>query len=132
MNFYLIVVGSRDYNNYNEMSKILDFLLQNQKDKNIVIVSGGAKGADRFAEIYAQNHNYQIQIIKAEWNKYGKSAGYLRNKKMHEFIKDKPHKGCVCFWNEKSKGTQHNFSLAKKYNIPLRVFSSVKHKFLHF
>ena len=44
------------------------------------IVSGGCpKGGDRFAEILAAKHNLDIKLYPAEWNKYGRSAGYKRN-----------------------------------------------------
>lgn len=43
-------------------------------------VSGGCpKGGDRFAEVLAKRWNVPIKIYPAEWNKYGKSAGYKRN-----------------------------------------------------
>jgi hypothetical protein len=46
----------------------------------ITIVSGGCpKGGDRFAEIIAKKYNMPILIHPAEWNKYGKSAGFKRN-----------------------------------------------------
>jgi len=131
MKFFLIIAGSRNYNNYEEMEKTINYLLKNQKDKEITIISGGCSGADSLAERYAKKYNLKCEVIKAEWRKYGKSAGYIRNKKMHEFIKDKPFRGCVCFWNETSKGTQQNFKLAKIYKTPLRVFSFKSGRFLN-
>ena len=44
--FYLLVAGSRDFNDYNLLKEKLDFFLQ-EKD-NVIIVSGGARGADAF------------------------------------------------------------------------------------
>lgn len=132
--FYLLVAGSRDYDNYAEMCDVLDFLLKNQvaQNREIVIVSGGARGADSLAETYALNHNCKLKIFPADWNKYGKSAGYRRNEEMHIFISNpsERNRGCVCFWDMKSKGTKHNFGLTKKYHTPLRVFNTVNHRFL--
>ena len=127
MNFYVIIAGSRQYNDYNEFCHVLDFLLKNQKRNKIIIVSGGCIGTDSLAAVYADTKGYEKHIIKAEWKKYGKSAGYIRNKAMHDFIIKNTHsrkeRGCVCFWNEVSKGTQHNFKLCYDFDTPLRVYS---------
>jgi hypothetical protein len=133
-NFYMLVVGSRDYSNYQKMSQILDFLLKNQKKKGrkIIVVSGGAKGADSLAERYADEKGFQKHIMPAQWDVYGKSAGYRRNREMHIFIANPncKHRGVIAFWNMKSKGTRHNFQLAEEFNSPLRVFDTVSHRFL--
>jgi len=45
-----------------------------------LICSGGCpKGGDRFAEIIAKKYDIPILIFKAEWDKFGKSAGFIRN-----------------------------------------------------
>ena len=117
--FYLIVAGSRTFNNYEILSNKLDALLVNQTE--VTIVSGGAKGADTLAEHYAKQHNYTLKVFNADWNTYGKSAGYRRNEQMHKFISQFEHRGCVCFWDGSSKGTQHNFKLAEQFETPLRI-----------
>lgn len=132
--FYLLVAGSRSYTNFQEMCTVLDYLLQNQvkQHSHIVIVSGGARGADELAEKYADLRGYEKHIMPADWDKYGKSAGYRRNENMHLYISAPSDKkrGCVCFWDMKSKGTKHNFELSLKYGNNLRVFNTISHKFL--
>jgi hypothetical protein len=118
--FYLLVAGSRGFNDYPLLKEKLDYLLQNQLDKEIHIVSGGAKGADTMAEWYAKKRGYQMHVFPADWDRFGKSAGYRRNKQMHQFISQFPKRGCVCFWDGESKGTQHNFQLCETYGTPLR------------
>ena len=46
------------------------------------LISGGAIGADRLAEEFAQQHQLPIEIYYAQWNKYRKSAGPIRNAQM--------------------------------------------------
>ena len=132
--FYMLVAGSRGYNNYTEMCQVLDFLLKNQvaQGRKIVIVSGGARGADELAERYADERGYEKHIMPADWDKYGKSAGYRRNNDMHLYISapSDRKRGCVCFWDMQSPGTKHNFKLAKDYGTTLRVFDTVNHRFL--
>lgn len=117
--FYCLVVGSREFANYEQMEVNLDKLLNNQKE--VTIVSGGAKGADTLAEKYAANRGYECIVFKADWNKYGKSAGVIRNEQMQKFIAQHEKRCCVAFWDGRSKGTYSNFDLAKKYNNPLRI-----------
>lgn len=119
--FYLLIAGSRSFNNYELLKERCDFFLQNQKGI-IHIVSGGARGADTLAEQYARERGYKLHVFPADWNKYGNRAGYIRNEEMHEFIaKESCKRGVICFWDGQSKGTAHNFELSKKYNNPLRI-----------
>ena len=63
-------------------------------------------------------------VFPADWEKFGKSAGYRRNFQMHEYIASFPKRECVCFWDGKSKGTAHNFKLAEDFNMKLEVFDT--------
>lgn len=117
--FFCMVIGSRTFKDYNLMCEKLDNLLKNHK--NVVIVSGGASGADSLAERYAKERGFELKVFPAEWNKFGNAAGYIRNRQMHEFIAKQDKRGVVAFWDGKSKGTVHSFELAKTYNNPIRI-----------
>lgn len=114
MNFKVIVAGGRDFNDYDLLEYKLDRILSNKN--NIEIVSGKARGADENGEKYAIKKGYTLTQFKAEWEKYGKRAGYIRNEEMAKYAN-----ACVCFWDGKSKGTKHMIDLANKYNLPLRI-----------
>lgn len=130
--FALLIAGSRTYDDYDEFCKITDKMLFNIKQLyNIEIVQGGANGADKFAEIYANNHAYKCTLFKADWDKHGKSAGYIRNSEMHNYIKQFEHRGCLCFWDGESKGTQHNFKLANDISTPLRIYNYTNKKYIN-
>jgi len=107
----LAVVGSRDFRNYNLLREKLDTI----KDVYLII-SGGAAGADGLAEIYAKEKNIPTLIFKAEWNKYGKAAGMIRNEKI---IREADT--VVAFWNGKSPGTKNSIDLAKAQGKTLIV-----------
>jgi hypothetical protein len=47
-----------------------------------VIIEGDARGVDRMAGYWARTKGYTNLKFPAEWDKYGKRAGYLRNKRM--------------------------------------------------
>lgn len=116
---YLLIVGSRNFDNFELLKEELDKIIADY-DKTIII-SGGAKGADYLAELYADRNHLGKIIMKADWNKYGKSAGYVRNREMHKFISEKKNRLCVAFWDGKSKGTTHSFDLANIYNNPIKI-----------
>jgi hypothetical protein len=118
--FYMLIAGSRTFNNYELLKERCDFYLQNQKGV-IHIVSGGARGADALAERYAKEKGYELHVFPADWDRYGKAAGYIRNEQMHKYIAQFEKRGVICFWDGQSKGTAHNFELCKTYNNSLRV-----------
>lgn len=111
----LAVVGSRSFNNYDALSKELDYIRTRQ---NITaLVSGGAKGADVLAERYAKENNIEVLVIKPDWDKHGNKAGFIRNVE----IWDNSDFG-IAFWDGESKGTQHSFDIAKKQNKYCKLF----------
>jgi len=110
----VIVAGGRFFNDYELLKKKLDHILKNFS--NIEIISGAAKGADNLGELYAKEKGYNIIRMPADWDKYGKGAGYRRNEDMASIADC-----CVCFWDGKSKGTNHMINLAKQYDLQLRI-----------
>lgn len=110
----VIIAGTRDFNDYSLLSTKCDFILS--KTSDIEIVSGTAKGADKLGEKYAEERGYQIKRFPANWDKFGKSAGYKRNKEMAEYSD-----ALIAFWDGKSKGTKHMIDLAKENNLKIKI-----------
>jgi hypothetical protein len=108
------VIGSRNFNDYELLKNTLDTL--NNIVKISYIVSGGAKGADKLGEKYADENNIEKLIYIPDWNKYGKSAGFRRNVDIIENADS-----VIAFWNGKSKGTQHSINLTKEKNKKLKI-----------
>lgn len=82
------IVGSRRRNSYSDFEKCLNTFLKLKEEfgEEIMIVSGGCpKGADSFAEKIAKSYQIPILIFYAQWEKYGKPAGPIRNKKIAEW-----------------------------------------------
>lgn len=116
--FKVIIAGGRDFHDYELLKQKCNYFLQNKilPGYKITIISGHAKGADTLGEKYANERGLILDIKPAEWDKYGKSAGYKRNEEMVK-IAD----AAICFWNGKSKGTKHTIDLCKKKGIPCRI-----------
>lgn len=80
------------------------------------IISGGAQGADKLAERYAELGNIPTQIFKPDWILHGKKAGILRNLEMVK-VAD----AVIAIWDGKSKGTKSTIEFAKRENKPLYI-----------
>ena len=115
----IIIAGSRTFNNYPLLKKTLDECIYNlETDEEIQIVSGGARGADKLGERYAKERGYSLKIFPADWNRYGKRAGFLRNNEMAEYA------DCLAaFWDNQSRGTKHMIDLAVKHKLKVCVTS---------
>lgn len=113
--YKVIVAGSRNFNDYQLLVSKLNMLLVNRLP-DVEIVSGTARGADFLGEQYAYEYNLSVKRFPANWNAYGKKAGYLRNLDMAEYAD-----ACIVFWDGISKGTKHMIDIATNKGLPLRV-----------
>jgi hypothetical protein len=117
--FRLVISGCRDYNNYTQLSSEIDsFLQHNAVGYSVIIVSGGADGADALGEKYAREHGLKIERFHANWEVYGSSAGPIRNKQMAEAAD-----AAIVFWDGKSSGTADMIQRAKNANIPCKIIN---------
>jgi predicted Rossmann fold nucleotide-binding protein DprA/Smf involved in DNA uptake len=116
---YVIIAGSREFNNYELLKEVCDKALENRVSEGykITIVSGHAKGADSLGEQYAKERGYDLKIYEAEWKRFGKRAGMLRNKKMAEI-----GIALIAFFAEgaESSGTKNMVKIAKEKNLIIR------------
>ena len=113
--FRVIIAGGRDFNDYERLERSMDKLLVNITE-DVAVVCGMAHGADTLGETYAKNRGYIVHYFPADWEKFGKSAGYKRNEQMAQNAD-----ALVAFWNGNSRGTKHMINLAYKYNLKVRV-----------
>jgi hypothetical protein len=81
-----------------------------------VIISGGAKGVDELGEAYAYLHKIPLEVFNANWNKYGRSAGHMRNEEMA-----KNADALIAIWDGESRGTANMIETAKKYKLKVHV-----------
>lgn len=113
--FRVIIAGGRDFNDYNLLTKTMDNLLSNVKD-DITVVCGKARGADTLGEQYAKERGYLVQYFPADWERYGKSAGYIRNTEMA-----KNADALAAFWDGRSLGTRHMIEIARARGLKVRI-----------
>ena len=119
----MVSAGSRTFDNYTLLGKIVKQVITRENITNPIIISGGARGADELGERFAHDSNLHCRVFPAQWDKYGKSAGYRRNVEMANIS----HL-CIAFWDGASKGTQHMINICREKGIKVYVVYYVAKK----
>ena len=116
--FRVIVAGSRSIQNESLVFQKLDTLLAEKRraGETVQIISGTARGIDQIGEAYAAARGLSCRRFPADWDTYGKRAGYLRNCQMAENAD-----ALVAFWDGTSPGTKHMIEVAKDRGLAVRV-----------
>lgn len=113
----VIVAGGRDFSDYQRLSDVLyGYAKQAGDDVAVSIVSGMARGADKSAYAFACVNNVNCYKFPADWNKHGKSAGFIRNAEMAQFAD-----ALIAFWDGQSRGTKHMIETMQKLGKPVQI-----------
>ena len=118
--FNVIICGSREWTDYDRLKEKCDIFLKNKlsdPDIKVTIISGGARGADTLGEQYAKEKGLDLKRFPANWDKYGKRAGYLRNLKMAEI-----GNAVIAFYSSTSenKGTKMMVRIGREKHLLIR------------
>ena len=107
-----IIAGSRNCNDYQLLLDAIDECSWTPT----VIISGSARGVDTMGEDWAFDHQIPCEKYPAEWNRYGKSAGYKRNVQMAEKAD-----ALIALWDGISPGTGHMIDIAKTKGLAVFI-----------
>lgn len=114
----IIVCGSRDWEFPTIVWNALEALADTHPNEEITIIHGDARGADRIAGHVAEALGMEVIAVPAEWEKFGKTAGPMRNKEMLGMSPD----SVLAFRSDgPSPGTDHMVKLAIRAQLPVRV-----------
>ena len=83
------------------------------------VVSGTARGADTYGEMWAKENRLDIHRYPADWKKHGKRAGPLRNAVMSESAE-----GLIAVWDGESRGTRSMIDLAAERGLRIAIFNT--------
>ena len=112
--FAVIIAGSRDFNDYEMVcAKCAAFFARRTPTS---IVCGEARGADTLGRRWAEEHGIPVDSFPADWDRYGKSAGYRRNEEMARYAD-----ALIAFWDGKSRGTKNMIEIAQKRGLQIRI-----------
>ena len=116
----VLICGDRNWTDKETIQKYIPTL-----PPSSVVIQGMCIGADKIARRYAILHDFEVLDFPADWNKYGRAAGPIRNKRM--LTAGKPDL-VVAFYNNilESKGTKDVIEQASKRGIPHKIILSNK------
>lgn len=120
-NLRILVCGDRNWENVELIQEWLEAFNLSDQWLQITLIHGNAKGADTIASEIARGWAWNIVSYPAEWGKYGKSAGQIRNREM---IKENPDVVLAFHSDLKiSKGTRDMVLLAVKEGIETHLIT---------
>lgn len=121
----ILVTGSRTWEDATLIGKQLIQARQDmitEPGEIVMVVHGGARGADLMAERFVRQHPelFEQEVHAADWNRFGKRAGFLRNAYMVNLGADV----CLAFIRDESPGATMCARLAREAGIPTVTFTN--------
>ena len=140
----IIIAGGRDFCDYKLLVNSVNDILFDLERRNtetgigngsresekhkIKFISGTARGADKLGEMFAAQRGYRVIRMPANWDMYGKGAGFVRNEQMAIYASGddegrESYGVLIAFWDGKSRGTKHMIDTATKYGLEVHVIN---------
>ena len=110
----VLVCGSRDFGDRRLLDAKLDEVRGRLGGIPMRVISGAARGADTLAADWARRHGVPCHEYPADWDRYGRSAGYRRNEQM--LTEGRPHL-VVAFPQGESRGTRMMMDIASRAKV---------------
>ena len=108
----VLVCGGRTFNQYSLLSRTLTEF--HKLNRIVELCHGGARGADSLSGDWARAHKVPCKVYHAEWDKYGRSAGPIRNLQMLDEFKPS-----VVIAFPGGAGTTHMVKAAHAKKVPV-------------
>lgn len=116
----IIIAGTRSFNDYALLRKTMCSLFGQVSPSQMEVISGHCPtGADSLGEIFARRNGIRLTTFPANWEKYGKAAGPIRNKQMAEYVSTDGY--LVAFWDGKSRGTKNMIEEAYRVGVTVKI-----------
>lgn len=104
----LAIIGSRNAGAIN--------IAQYVQEQPSEVVSGGARGVDTYAAMYAAANNIPLKVFKPDYQAHLQGAPIRRNELIVQYA-DK----VLAFWDGKSRGTKYVIDYARKHGKPVQI-----------
>lgn len=109
----VLVTGSRNYKDLARVDAELRRVTEGAGE--VILVSGGARGADLLGEVVAKHYGWRIARFDADWDALGTAAGIIRNQRM---LDDMAPDVVVAFPLPGSRGTWDMVRRATAASVP--------------
>lgn len=108
-----IIAGSRTISDLS----VINIAVQASGFHISVVVEGEAKGVDSLAKLWAEANGIPVTEFKADWRRFGRGAGPIRNEQMAKFAD-----GLIAIWDGQSPGTKNMIALGEELGLKVFVF----------
>jgi hypothetical protein len=117
----IIIAGSRNVTDYNQIKQAWEEYVKRHglQTQQLTIISGGANGADKLAERLAKENGIGLQVMKADWEAHGKSAGHIRNNAMAKAAGTDGR--LLAYWDGESRGTAGMIKQARNAGLHVEI-----------
>lgn len=118
----VLICGDRGWTNAQLIHDKLNELAQGHLDKIDCVIDGMAHGADHLGYVVAAQLGIATRRFPANWNKYGRAAGPIRNQQM---LDEGQPDLVLAFHNDltNSKGTKDMVNRARKAGVQVEVIT---------
>lgn len=119
----IIVCGTRTLSLSRYRQAVFDWLNHLTKGwRDFLVITGGADGADYLGNEWAKANGHRREGVYADWDKYNKAAGPIRNRKMAHLAElAAGRRYCVAFWDGVSAGTKDMIAVARRNGFKVKV-----------
>lgn len=116
----VLITGSRDWHSLDTLKwAMANHHINPAHDKRPrLLLVGDARGADTWAKFEAYALGWDTCVFQANWKRFGKKAGFYRNRAM---VRVKPDV-CLAFIRNKSKGATMTANMAHDAGIPVYIY----------
>jgi len=111
----VIIAGSREIK---DIQIVLEAIKQSGFTNDITQVISGKckKGVDTLGEKFAELAGLPVKPFPADWNKYGRGAGFVRNLEMADYAD-----ALIAVWDGESHGTKDMIDRAKAKGLKVYI-----------
>lgn len=117
--------GSREFDDYVLFNLSIQEIFYNDHEfrRSAYFFTGDARGTDSMVRDFCHESKIPFQCFRAYWQKYGKSAGIMRNIALADAAIRHGKGKCAafCFWDGKSPGTKHMIGYLQHKMIPVQI-----------
>lgn len=115
----VLICGDREWLRHKPIRDTLR-MLERQHGSKLLIITGGARGADKIAEVKAKKRGIHVAVVDALWDAHDKKAGPMRNAAMAALEPDE----VIAFHSNlaESTGTTGMLKIARRKGIRARRY----------
>lgn len=131
--YRILITGSRRWRDRDTIHAALaDAVRDLPADREVTVVHGGCWGADQIADLWARQYGATVEVHEADWDRYQRAAGPIRNRHMVNlgadialaFIGPCTSSRCRKPRPHPSHGASGCADMAERAGIPVRRFTA--------